>query len=151
MLYPRSTESMADNARSFVLPFAISAICIFFLNKLTNFRKFYVSGVQCSTMCVFIFSVWTVCIYRSRLNLHANKGINMHSIEFYKPAINNSFVSGFWSKLCHNRCLLWVEYDIGRSSSITHPRFHNCNSIMSMNPTWDRLQGFFQEDLFGGG
>ena len=57
MLYPRSTESMADNSPSFVLPFAISAMCIFFLNKLTDYRKFYVSGVQCSSMCAFIFSV----------------------------------------------------------------------------------------------
>ena len=55
MLYHLSTESMADNARSFVLPFALSAVCIFFLNKLTDFRKFYVSGVQCSSMCAFIF------------------------------------------------------------------------------------------------
>ena len=143
MLYPRSTQSMADNARSFVLPFAIFAICIFFLNKLTDFRTFYVFGVRCSTMCAFFFlyelSVWW------RFNLHANNGIHMHSIEFYKPAINNSFVSGFWSKLCHNRCLLWVEYDIGRSSKIKHPGFHNFNSLDI------DYRFFFKKMFFGGG
>ena len=55
MLYPRSTGSMADKTCSFVLPFATFAICIFFIKHSDRFKKCYVSGVQCSTMCVFSF------------------------------------------------------------------------------------------------
>ena len=47
MSYPHSTGSMADNASSFVHPFAISAISIPFLNKLRDFKMFDVSSVQC--------------------------------------------------------------------------------------------------------
>ena len=62
MLYPRSTGSMADNACSFVLPLAIFAICILFLNTVKDFKN--VMSPLCSVApCVYLFflyerSVW---------------------------------------------------------------------------------------------
>jgi hypothetical protein len=64
-----------------------------FLNKIISPTKKHLLEkkpvVDMHLFFLYELSVWL------RFNLHANNGIHMHSIEFYKPAINNSFVSGF--------------------------------------------------------